>query len=189
MAAGTVVNVRLGIKSSVAQTAFDRVSKGGMSEAASAVANLLASLQQRGGKLVIGVDAVADGSTVGEDVAVTVTITDASLVSGTDSLTIGATTIVWETSPVDEDDVAIGGSDAASGVNLAAAINAHSALQGVVSATDDGAGVVTVTYAGADRMAQHLLIAEAGSGQVLSATSFAPSGTLTATGAIVSHSK
>lgn len=174
---GAVVTLRLGT-SREAASVLDRLNVEGWNERLEAVDKFLKDFKTRGGKLAMTIDSV-DSGTVLEDVSVTVTITDASLVSGTDSLTIGATTIVWEASPADEDDVDIGGSDAQSATNLAAAINAHSALQGVVSATS-AAGVVTITLSGASRLARHILLAEAGSGQVLSATSFAPAGTLTA---------
>lgn len=48
-------------------------------------------------------------------------------------------------SPADENEVQIGGDEGESADNLAAAINAHSGLSGLVSAESDGAGVVSVT--------------------------------------------
>ncbi len=173
---GAVVTLRLGT-SREAASVVDLLEVAGWNEKLQALEKFVQDFRTRGGKLVMSVDSV-DSGTVLEDVAVTATCTQASIVAD-DTVVLGATTLTWKASASGEDQVDIGASDGDSSDNLATKINAHSALQGVVSASSDGAGVCTVTLAGASRLAQHVLLSETGTGVVLSATSFAPAGTLT----------
>lgn len=74
----------------------------------------------------------------------TYTATQATLVSGTSAATIAGTVLVAETTPVDQDDFAIGTTDAEAATNLCNAINAHTTLQKIVRASVSS-NIVTVT--------------------------------------------
>lgn len=103
------------------------------------------------------------------------TLTFVSAVN-TDVFTIGGTTFTIATSPSGESQIAVGGSDAAMGALVTAAVNAHSALKGVVTASDNGAGVVTITAALPGRIGNAIHIASpdstitAGAAQLAGAT-------------------
>lgn len=131
----------------------------------------------QGGGIVYTVDDVTAGTPLA-DVSVTATCTQASIVQD-DTVVIGNVTLTWRTSASNENQVTIGASNTAAATNLAAAINAHSKLAGVISATS-AVGVVTVTYTGAGREAALIGLSETGSGVVLSATSFTSGATLAA---------
>ena len=114
------------------------------------------------------VEHMVEDATVGNKATATVTITDASLVDDTDTLSIGPTVLEWFDAPSGESQIDIGGSDAQSATNLAAVINAHSTLAGVMTATA-AAGVVTITADRPGLWAELITLAEVGDGQVLSA--------------------
>lgn len=103
---------------------------------------------------------------------ITNTITQASLVDDTDTLSIGNVTLTWKTTPSTENEVGIGSSDTEAGDNLAAKIAAHSVLGSLVGASNN-AGVVTLAWLGDPSDGTLIGITEAGSGQVLSGSSFA----------------
>lgn len=74
------------------------------------------------------------------------TITLTSGLGAGDMVDIGPASLEFVAgSPADENEVQIGGDEGESADSLAAAINAHSGLSGLVSAESDGAGVVSVT--------------------------------------------
>lgn len=134
-------------------------------------------------KVTHRVDSETAGSTnnPGDSVAVTVTCDQASIVSGTDTLNfgggasspgIGGVSLVWETTPSDQNDVEIGADDGECSDNLAAAINAHTRLQGIFAASSDGAGVCTVTFLGPARIGDVIRFSEVGNGQTLGALDF-----------------
>lgn len=126
------------------------------------------------GTLLIHDSTTGSTDNVADNAAVTVTITDASLVGDTDTLTIGDVTITWKTSGASgENEINIGGSDTLSGDALVAGINGHSKLEGIFFASN-ASGVVTITYYGDPRVGDLIGISEAGSGQVIggSATDF-----------------
>ncbi len=110
-----------------------------------------------------------DDVTVGDRASVTNTITQASLVADTDTLTIGDITLSWKAAASTESEVTIGGTATICATNLVAKINAHSQLKGLVSATS-AAGVVTISCAFPGRIGEMITLAEVGNGQVLSAT-------------------
>jgi phage tail sheath gpL-like len=83
-------------------------------------------------------------SSSSDPVAASATVTCAT-VSADDTVTIGATTLTAKASPSGENEFSQAGSDGADGDSLASKINAHSVLSKVVSASSDGAGVVTIT--------------------------------------------
>jgi hypothetical protein len=122
-----------------------------------------------GGKIVAWVDGSTDGSTekAGDAQTATVTITHANVTTG-DTLTIGGTTLTWDT------DMAIGSDAGDDGDNLATAINASATLAGLFSAASDGNGVVTITAYGAPRVLRSfgLTKVEASAGMALSAAHF-----------------
>ena len=134
--------------------------------AALALAKLFTDLASgvRMGRVELGVET----ATVGNKATATVTVADASLVDDTDDLTIGSVTFKWMASPSGESQIDIGGSDAQSATNLAAAINAHSQLAGVVTATA-AAAVVTITADYPGIAGELIALAETGNGQTLSA--------------------
>ena len=75
----------------------------------------------------------------------TFTLTYGSLVSGTSSVVVGATTLTAQTSPSGQTQWGIGANLAASCANLAACINANTTLNKYCSAAVTATGVVTVT--------------------------------------------
>lgn len=120
--------------------------------------NLIITAVQKGSLPVIRVsDATVNGlSPAGgllsggtdESTRVTGTISitnNANLTSNTDTQTIGSVVLTWHATPSGENQVLIGANATASAVNLAAKINAHSKLAGLVTATS-AVGVVTVQY-------------------------------------------
>lgn len=78
-----------------------------------------------------------------------------------ETVTIGGLALTWKASAASESEVTIGANQAASQANLAAAINAHSALKGIVSAAVSGNDVV-VTAVQPGRAGNLISIAEAG---------------------------
>lgn len=83
-------------------------------------------------------------SSASDPVAASGTLTLVSAIA-TDAITIGAVTLTASSTPADEDEWEIdGASDTLDAASLAAAINAHSVLSLVVSASSD-ANEVTVT--------------------------------------------
>src|SRR5690606_6496873 len=63
----------------------------------------------------------------------TITLGGAAITAG-DKVTIGGVSLEWAAAPADENEVKIGANDAENAANLAAAINAHSIISGLVSA-------------------------------------------------------
>lgn len=131
----------------------------------------------QGAKIVYTLDDVTAG-TVLADVSVTATCVRASIVQD-DTFTIGNVVLTWRTSGSGENQVTIGASNTAAATNLRNAINAHSKLAGLISATSD-VGVVTITYSGAAREAALIGLSETGTGVTLSATSFTSAATIAA---------
>ena len=82
---------------------------------------------------------------------------DTYAIVSNDTEVIGSVTFTWETSADAEveTEVTLSAVDATAATNLAAAINAHSALVGVVSATS-ALGVVTVTLDQDHRVGRHI---------------------------------
>jgi hypothetical protein len=64
-----------------------------------------------------------------------------------DTIVIGPVTLTWKAAAANENEITIGGDDAESAAALAAAINAHTDLGGMVTAESDGVDVVTITGA------------------------------------------
>lgn len=119
---------------------------------------------------------------------ITDTITHANLVANTDTLVIGNVTITWVAAAANENQVTIGANATADGDNLVAKINAHSKLAGLFFATN-ASGVVAIEYRGDPRTAALIGASEAGTGQVLSATSFTTDATTATGSAAVRHRK
>jgi phage tail sheath gpL-like len=93
-----------------------------------------------------------------------------------DTFTIGGVVLTAASSPSGESQFALGASATAAGANLAAAINAHSKLAGLVSASA-ATGVVTITLLVGGRIGELITLAEASSACALSGTTFAPTTT------------
>lgn len=140
---------------------------------------LIGSLGVRPFKVTHRVDSETAGSAdnPGDSVAITNTITQASLVDATDTLTIGNVTLTWKSAPSGENEVLLDSTSTLCGDALVTKINAHSKLGGLFYATN-AAGVVTITYAGGAREGTLIGASEAGNGQVLSDTDFGGDGTL-----------
>lgn len=94
-------------------------------------------------------------------------------VDGTDTVTIGPTTLSVEASPSGEDEFDSGATDIAFAANLVTAINAHSVLKNLVTATTDGVDTVTVTSRIAGIIGNEIILAEVGNGFTLSAAALA----------------
>lgn len=175
---GAIVTIRLGTDLPAASVAAELSGATDWVQLREVLGQYLAGVSAvRGSALAVTCDDVASG-TVLADVAVTATCTQASIVAD-DTVVIGNVTLTWKSSAANENQVTIGASDTAAAANLAAAINAHSKLSGLVSASSSS-GVCTITYPGADRTAALIGLSETGSGVVLSATSFTSGATLAA---------
>lgn len=88
-------------------------------------------------------------------------------VDGTDELTIAGVVLAVEAAPAGENQFAKGADDIEFAANLAAAINAHSTLSGLVSAESDGVDTVTVTALLPGAVYNSIALAEAGAGFTL----------------------
>ncbi len=108
-----------------------------------------------------------------------VTATFSGVGTANDTLTIGAVVLTLKASAGNEDEVTIGGSATATAAGVAAAINANSKLNGLVSASA-ASGVVTITLGFGGRLGRLVSIAKSSTAITLSAASFAPSTTETA---------
>lgn len=75
----------------------------------------------------------------------TITHSGGNILQDDDTILVGGTTFTWKADPSGESQVDIGTSATEDAANLVAAVNAHSALQGLVTASNV-AGVVTFTY-------------------------------------------
>lgn len=88
----------------------------------------------------------------------TVALTHANLSNSADTLSLGNVTLTWYTSPSGENQVAIGASATAAGDNLVSKIQNHSALAGLVTASN-AAGTVTLTWHLPPRVAAQVVVA------------------------------
>lgn len=188
---GTIVTIRYGTSLPAADVAdrldasrtieFNRLKR--------ALADLIDPVATtRGAAYVVTVDDVTSG-TVLADVSVTATITFANITAG-ETLVIGNVTLTWAVAAANENEVTIGANLAAATANLTNAINAHSKLAGLITASGNTAtGVVTITYAGAGREAALIGLSETGDALVLSATSFTSGATLTSETAVLTARK
>jgi hypothetical protein len=79
-------------------------------------------------------------------------------ITADDTTSIGCVTLTWKASASGEDQVTIGADVTEDGDNLAAKINAHSKLAGLVSAVND-AGTITITHLCDPRNALHYKLA------------------------------
>lgn len=114
---------------------------GGWHKAVAWLARLIFGLTVFGGRIRLAVD-----DSLGVAASGTVTLTQASLTAG-DHVGIGsyALTAVAGTAVAASGQWSKDTSDAAAGISLAAAINAYPPVSRLVSASDNGAGVVTIT--------------------------------------------
>jgi hypothetical protein len=106
------------------------------------------------GAFTLGGATFAGGKNAG-DRAVAVVVLDQSKLTADDTLRIGKTTLTWKASAGAEGEVTIGASSTAAGDNLVAKINAHSALQGLMTAVN-ASGTVTITWLGSPRVGEHV---------------------------------
>lgn len=114
----------------------------------------------------------------GAQSAVTFTLTDVG--TANDTLTIGGQVLTLVASAANEDQVTIGASAGATASAIAAAINVHTKLKGLVAASASGAstGIVTMTLmVGSGRLGLLVALLKSCSVGTLSATSFATSTT------------
>lgn len=133
----------------------------------------------RGGGIAYTIDDVSSGTPL-VDSTVNVEITFANIDAG-ETLVIGTVTLAWAVAAANEDQVTIGADLAAATTNLTAAINAHSKLQGIISATGNtSSGVVAMVYTGAGREAALIGVSETGDAVTVSASSFASASTMSA---------
>lgn len=103
----------------------------------------------------------------------TVTCDFASVVDGTDDVTIGGTTLSVEASPSGETQFDGGSSDATLTDNLAAAVNGNSTIQKFCFAVSDGASVVTLYSVFPGPIGNLITLAETGNGFTISGANFA----------------
>lgn len=121
------------------------------------------------------ITAMSGGADAGQRPTATATCGTANITAD-DTISIGGVTLTWKASAASEDEVTLSATEATAATNLGAAINAHTKLQGLVSASVATA-VVTVTWLGDPRTAQLVSLArvEVNSGSVTwSAAAFTP---------------
>lgn len=97
-------------------------------------------------------------------------------VANDDTISVGGVTFTWKAAPVGENQLETSATQATAAARFAAGVNAHSKLQGLVSAAVADA-VVTITWLGDPRTAQLIALAraETNSGSVTwSATAITP---------------
>jgi hypothetical protein len=126
-------------------------------------------------KLSVRVDSVTDGATQYplDRASPTITITYANITAG-ETIVIGNVTLTWAASAANENEVTIGANLAADTTNLTSAINVHSKLKGMFTASGVTAtGVVTVTYCGDPRLGYHIGLSETGDAVAVSGSNFA----------------
>lgn len=116
--------------------------------------NSIACIDGTGGS-VSGAGNFGGGLDASSRVSSSLVITNGNVTNG-DTVTIGGTTLTFATSPSGESQMAIGGSATATGDNLVSAINAHSTLRGLMTASN-AAGTVTITASCDPRAAAHVL--------------------------------
>jgi hypothetical protein len=124
---------------------------------------------------MLRIDSAEAGSTQGvlETATPTATLSYADI-AATDSFFIGAVIFAWAASAANEDEITIGADLAAATTNFVNAINAHSKLRGIISATGNTAtGIVTLTFHGGPRMAGLIVLFSLDAGVTFSAGSFA----------------
>lgn len=121
--------------------------------------NIIKRFTNSGGATVTQFSGGADAGAAPSE---TCTLGGAALTAN-DTLTIGSVVLTWKASASNESEVTIGGSDAASLANLTAKINAHSKLQGLISASDNGATVCTITWLGPPRAGELIYFAKSAS--------------------------
>lgn len=107
----------------------------------------------------------------------TVTVTLGGTGTANDTLSIGGVTLTLKASAANENEVTIGGSAAATATAIAAKITAHSKLQGLVSVSDNGAGVLTLTLLVGGRLGNLVSVTKSSTAITLGAASFAPATT------------
>jgi len=176
---GAIITIRLGVDLPAASVAAELADAEDWVQLRETLCRYLQGVSAvRGSALAVTCDSV-DSGTVLADSAVTITITFANITAG-ETVVIGNVTLTWAVAAANENEVTIGADLAAATTNLTAAINAHSKLAGLVSASGVTAtGVVTVTYPGADRTAALIGVSETGDAVVVSASSFTSGATLT----------
>ncbi len=103
--------------------------------------------------------AMSGGADPGASATQTITCGAPDIVAD-DTVSIGSLTLTWKASASSQDEVTLSTTPATAATNLGAAINAHTSLQGLVSASVASA-VVTVTWLGAPRAGQLVTLARA----------------------------
>lgn len=125
------------------------------------------------GALTLGATTFSGGKDAGKVQSLTATLGGA--LSANDTVTIGGVVLTAKASPSGESQFAATVSAAADGAALAACINAHSKLKGLVSAS--GTSTVTCTLQLSGRIGALVTVAKSAAQITLSATDFAPSTT------------
>jgi hypothetical protein len=129
----------------------------------------------RPNKFSIRVDSATAGVSqdVLESATATATLSFADI-TATENFFVGAVIFAWAASAANEDEITIGADLAAATTNFVNAINAHSKLRGIISATGNtSTGVITLTFHGGPRMAKLVVLFSLDAGVVFSAGSFA----------------
>lgn len=135
---------------------------------------LISRVQHRGHKLSVRVDSAIAGSAQGvlESATPTATLSFAD-VAADDGFFFCSQTFTFKVSAANENEITIGANLAALTTNVVNAINAHSKLRGIFSATGNtSTGVVTLTFHGDSRMAKLMTLLSLDAGVVFSAANF-----------------
>lgn len=124
--------------------------------------------------LVLSAAALAGGVDPGGKRSRTATLSGAW--TADDVVNIGAVTLTAKSSPSGQNEFALGASATAAAANLATAINAHTKLVGLVSASASS-GVCTITLLVGGRIGELIALTKTASACTLSGASFAPTTT------------
>lgn len=177
MAASSVINVTIVLSGENAQTVKERYlsAQGGRAQAEQ-LALLMDKLSSGGafGKIFVNSDA-GDGTAATGSIA----CTQASVVDGTDVVTIGEAVFSAVATPSTNPgsgEFAKGASDTACGDNLAAAINAHPKLKGLLTAANV-TGTITLTLVDKGIHGNGVRMTEVGNGFALTQIASGAQGT------------
>ncbi len=167
MAASTVINLTVVLSGESAATAKERYLSAQDDRAA---AEALAGLMHRlGAGHAFGKVFVNSDSGDGTQATGAIACTQASVVLGTDVVTVGDATFTPKASPSTnpgDGEFSIGADDTACGANLAAAINAHPKLKGLLTAASV-AGTITLTAVDKGIHGNQIRMTETGNGFAL----------------------
>ncbi len=182
MAASTILTITVALHGESPQTALERYIGGKNDSRHAALEKLRLLLSKLEAGQAIGKVHMFSDQADGTQATGSIACTQASAVDGTDTVVIGDVTLSVVASPSSDPGLgqfAKGASDTAMGDNLAAAINAHPRLKGVVTAANV-AGTVTLTAVDKGTHGNLIVMTETGNSMVLTQMASGAKGTVKA---------